>query len=424
MDTHETNSNPNNSRYPLWMRILTGLIIGCLLGYFWPDLGKQLEPLGLAFIKAIKMIVVPLVFSAVTLGMAQMGSDMKQLGRLGIVAFAWFYIATGISIVLGITLNFIFHPASGVVMQATGHVPANLATSINWVKFFLDIIPDNVVMAAAQQKIIPVLFFAVCLGICLGHMGEKGKPVLNVLDSLLSAMFRLTKGVVATAPIAVAGIIAWVVATQGSSLLLGMAKLIGTLYIGLLLIMVIFWILLSIMGIPPFKTTKKILEPLLLAFTTASSEVTLPVHMEILERHGVPKKIVSFVLPLGYSFNLDGAAMYQALAVTFLAEAYHIPLHMHTLLTILITTLIANKGTANVPGASVVVLAVLLQSLGLPMDAIAILAAIDRFGDMGRTAINVFGNTIAVLLVNKLSGGHLQDEEMDLDQLEEQEQTH
>ncbi len=401
----EQNILPAKSAFPLWMQIMVGLVLGCIVGYFWPDFGKTLQPIGTAFIKAIKMIVIPLVFAAVTLGLAQMGADMKQLGRLGVIAFVWFYVATGFSIALGILLNLVFHPAQGVVMQAAGSVPANLATSIDWVKFFLDIIPDNVLMAAAQQKIIPVLFFAVCLGLSLGAMGEKGKPFLDWLESLLSAMFRITKGVVATAPLAVAAILAWVVATQGGKLLLAMAKLIGVLYIGLIVITILFLILLTFMKIPPFATLKKIMEPLLLAFTTASSEVTLPVHMEILERHGVSKKVVSFVLPLGYSFNLDGAALYQALAVTFLAEVYGVPLDSQTLLTILLTTLIANKGTANVPGASLVVLAVLLQALGLPIESIAILTAVDRFADMGRTTINVFGNTIAVLLVNKLSGG-------------------
>ena len=413
MSSLTSSEGPNRSRFPLWMQILTGLIIGCLIGLFWPEFGKTLQPFGTAFIKAIKMIVIPLIFAAVTLGLAQLGSDIRQLGRLGAIAFIWFYVATGVSIAIGISLNFLFHPAQGIILDTGGAVvPANIATHIDWVKFFLDIIPDNVIKAASEQKIIPVLFFSVCLGLALGSLGEKGRAFLDMLESLLAGMFKITKGIVATAPVAVAAILAWVVATEGGKLLLAMAKLIGVLYIGLAVVMVIFWVLLTLMGIPPFQTTKKIMEPLLLAFTTASSEVTLPVHMEILERNGVPKKIVSFIMPLGYSFNLDGAALYQALAVTFLAEAYGMHLDVHSILTILLTTLIANKGTANVPGASVVVLAVLCQSLGLPVEAIAILAAIDRFGDMGRTAINVFGNTIAVLLVTKLSNKWaLHDEE-------------
>ncbi|NLP41583.1 MAG: dicarboxylate/amino acid:cation symporter [Veillonellaceae bacterium] len=398
-----------SSKFPLWLQILVGLVIGCLIGWLWPNFGASLQPIGTAFIKAIKMIVIPLVFSAVTLGIYKMGTDIKQLGRLGLLAFTWFYIATGISIALGICLNFIFHPGAGVALQATGSLPQNLATSINWSKFFLDIIPDNAISAAANQKIIPILFFSITFGLSLASAGEKGRPVVNVLEGIMEAMFKLTKGVVATAPLAVAGIMAWVLATQGGKVLYAMAKLIGTFYIGLLVIVLIFWVLVYFLGHHPFATTKKVMEPLLLGFTTCSSEVTLPVHMQILEKTGIPNKVVSFVIPLGYSFNLDGAALYQSLAVCFLAEAYGIPLDTASILTILVTTLIANKGTANVPSASLVVLAVILTSIGLPVEAIAILAGVDRFMDMGRTMINVFGNTIAALLLHKYGGKGITD---------------
>jgi dicarboxylate/amino acid:cation (Na+ or H+) symporter, DAACS family len=398
------------SKFPLWMQILLGLIIGCIVGFIWPDIGKPLQPVGTAFIKAIKMIVMPLVFSAVVLGIYKMGSDLKQLGRLGVLAFVWFYLATAISVMLGIGLNAVFHPGAGVALQATGNIPQNLSTSINWVNFFLDIIPDNIVSIVSQQKIIPTLFFAVCFGLCLASIKEVGKPVVAVLEGIMQAMFKLTQGVVATAPIAVAAIMAWVIATQGSTLLLAMAKLILTLYVGLFVVMVIFWIVVSLLGENPFTTTKKVMEPLLLAFTTASSEVTLPVHMQILEKTGIPNKVVSFVLPLGYSFNLDGSALYQSLVVCFLAEAYGLHLDMASIVTILITTLIANKGTANVPAASLVVLAVILTSIGLPVEAIAIVAGVDRFMDMGRTTVNVFGNTIAAILLYKFGGKHLKDE--------------
>ncbi len=395
---------------PLWAQIFIGMAVGCLIGYLWPVLGAKLQPLGTAFIKAIKMIVMPLVFSAVTLGIYKMGSDVKQLGRLGLMAFIWFYLATGICIALGISLNAIFHPAAGVALAKTGSIPANLATSINWANFFLDIIPDNIVNIVAQQKIIPTLFFAICFGLCLANIGEKGKPVVKVLEGIMEAMFKLTQGVVATAPFAVAGIMAWVFATVGWKLIWAMAKLIGTLYVGLGVIVVGFWIIVAFMGMKPIETTKKVAEPLLLAFSTASSEVTLPVHMKILEATGIPNKVVSFVLPLGYSFNLDGAALYQSLAVCFLAEAYGIPLDAASIVTILVTTLIANKGTANVPAASLVVLAVILTAIGLPVEAIAILAGVDRLMDMGRTTVNVFGNTIAALLLYKYGGKGITDD--------------
>jgi len=405
----ELSSTTKKSSFPLWMQITVGLVVGIIIGFAWPAIGSTLQPLGTAFIKAIKMIVMPLVFSSVTLGVYKMGSDLKQLGRLGLLAFIWFYAATAICVLLGIGLNAVFHPAAGVVLAATGSVPQNLATSIDWVKFFLDLIPDNVVNAVAAQRIIPTLFFAICFGLSLAAVKDIGKPVAAVLEGIMQAMFKLTQGVVATAPVAVAAIMAWVVATQGTKLLIAMGKLIGVMYIGILVVMVLFWIVVWALKENPFATTKKVMEPLLLAFTTASSEVTLPVHMQILEKAGVPNKVVSFVLPLGYSFNLDGSALYQSLVVCFLAEAYGLNLDMASIVTILITTLIANKGTANVPAASLVVLAVILTSLGLPVEAIAIVAGVDRFMDMGRTMVNVFGNTIAALLLWKWGGKHLSD---------------
>ncbi len=386
---------------PLWVQILIGLAIGVAIGFIAPDLAKKLQPIGQAFMKAIKMIVIPLIFSAVTLGIYKMGTNMKELGKLSLIAFTWFYVATGIAMIVGIGLNEVFHPAAGLDLQMTGSVPKDIAKSLDWGKFFLDLIPDNVFAAMAGQKIIPTLFFSVCFGLALAHAGEHSKTVVGFLDGIMHAMFKLTQGILATAPLAVAAIIAYVLASQGVKLLLAMAKLVGVLYIGLLVLAVIFSLILWFMGIDPLATIKKIAEPLLLAFTTNSSEVTLPIHMKILEENGMPNKIVSLVIPLGYSFNLDGAALYQALATCFIAEAYGVHLSMSALVTILVTALIANKGTANVPGASLVVLAVLLTSLGLPVDGIAIIAGVDYFGGMGRTTINVFGNTVACLALCK-----------------------
>lgn len=386
---------------PLWVQIFIGLIIGVAIGFTAPDLAKTLSPVGTAFMKAIKMIVIPLIFSAVTLGIYKMGNNVKELGKLSFIAFVWFYVATGIAMVIGIGLNEVFHPASGLALQVTGSVPKDLAKAVDWGKFFLDIIPDNIVAAMSGQKIIPTLFFSVCFGMAIARTGESGKKIADLLEGVMHAMFKLTQGILATAPVAVAAIIAWVLASQGIKLLIAMGKLLGVLYIGLAILAIIFCCILYFMGFKPLDTLRKIAEPLLLAFSTNSSEVTLPVHMKILEENGMPNKVVSLVIPLGYSFNLDGAALYQALATCFIAEAYGVELTLPALLTILVTALIANKGTANVPGASLVVLAVLLSSLGLPVDGIAIIAGIDYFGGMGRTTINVFGNTVAALALCK-----------------------
>ncbi len=409
------NANTARGRFPLWVQILIGLVVGAVIGFAWPALGVQLQPVGTLFIKAIKMVVMPLVFSAVTLGIYKMGSDLKQLGKLGGLAFLWFYAATAFSVILGIALSLIFHPGAGVnLATAAGTtLPTNLATHINWTKFILDLVPDNIVSAMAQQHIIPTLVFAICFGLCLGGLKEKAKPVVDVLETIMNSMFSLTHGIITVSPVAVAGIMAWVFASQGIKVLIAMAKIIGLMYLGLFIIALVFLVLVKALGESPIATLKKVMEPLLLAFTTCSSEVTLPVHMGILERAGIPNKIVSFVIPLGYSFNLDGAALYQSLCVCFLAQAYGLHLDLASILTILLTTLIANKGTANVPAASLVVLAVIMGSLGLPLEAIGILVGIDRFMDMGRTTINVFGNTIAALLLYKVGGKYLDDVDID-----------
>lgn len=407
-----------SNRMPLWLQILIGLIIGAIIGLVWKSFGAALLPIGTAFIKLIKMIVIPLVFSAVTLGIYKMGSNFKQLGRLGGIAIGWFFLATGFAALLGIVLSLVLHPGAGIDLQATGKIPDKLSTSISWSQFFLDLIPDNILNAMSNQKILPTLVFAIFFGVSLARAGDIGKPVVRFLEGILETMFHLTHIIISLAPIAVAAIMSYIFSTQGWGLILGMGKLILTMYLGLLIMLVAFWIVMYFLKEKPLVVTKKILEPLLLAFTTRSSEVTLPVHLEILEKMGIPNKVVSFVLPLGYTFNLDGSALYQALAVTFLADAYGLHLDFASILTILLTTLIANKGTANVPSASLVVLAVILTSVGLPVEAIAILAGVDVFMDMGRTAVNVLGNTVAVHLAHRFGGAQLADEGAGEDRVE------
>ncbi len=217
-------------------------------------------------------------------------------------------------------------------------------------------------------------------------------------------MFRVTGWIIALSPLAIFAIMAWLFATQGLATIAAPGRLIGLMYLGLLVMILACWLVLALLRENPFAITRRVLEPVLLAFTTRSSEVTLPVHMETLERMGVPNKVVALVLPLGYRFNLDGSTLYVTLAVTFLAEAYHVELTWAAELTIIVTAMIASKGIANVPSGGLVALATVLTAIGLPVEAIAIIAGVDAFMDMGRTAVNVFGDTVAVKLVQKLGG--------------------
>ena len=393
------------------LQMLAGLLIGLTLALVWPSFAVALQPIGTAFIEAIRMIIIPLLVSSVTLGTYKMGTDIRQLGRVAAISFGWFYFASFCAIVIALVLDGLFHPGRGVDLVPTGKIPANLAVSIDWVKFLLDLIPSNIVAVMASGKLLPTLVFSVLFGVALAGIGERAKPVVDLLEGILHAMFRLTRWIIALSPLAILALMGFLFATQGLNAVLALGKLIGLMYLGLAIEIAIFWMMLKGMGDRPLQTFRAILEPLLLAFTTRSSEVTLPVHMEILERMGIPNKIVSVVLPLGYSFNQDGSILYQTLAVTFMAEAYNVALGWPELLTILITVLIASKGGANIPSGSLVILATVLTAIGLPVEAIALVAGVDAFMDMGRTAVNVLGNTVATKLVTRFGGKAAQEDD-------------
>jgi DAACS family dicarboxylate/amino acid:cation (Na+ or H+) symporter len=396
---------------PLPVQMLIGLVVGCILGLLWPNVGKELLPVGQAFIKALRMLIIPLVFSSITLGIYYMGREIGAVGRIVGIAFLWFYLATGVCVVIGLVMNGIFHPGIGADLTIPGgKVPANAGLSVNWVQFLLDLVPANVVSAMAEQKILQVLLFGMLLGGALSTIGEIARPVVGVLQGVQAAVMKMVRWIIAFAPLAVAGMMAWLLSTQGTGALYALAKLVGTLYVGLVVVILLMCLVLFAIGENPFAIVKKIAEPLLLAFTTRSSEVTLPIHMEILERIGVPNKIVSTVIPLGYSFNQDGTSLYVSLAVAFIVEAHNIHLDLSALVTIIVAGLITTKGMGNVGGGGLLAATTVLVAMGLPVEAIAIIAGIDVFMDMGRTTVNVMGNTVAVLLVRKF--GRVADDAM------------
>lgn len=386
---------------PLPLQMLLGLALGILCGMFLPHFSQSLQPVGTAFVQAIKMIVVPIVFTAITLGIYQMGSQARQLGKISAISMFYFFAATLVSIGIGLALNYLFRPGLNADLAQTGSLPKNLGVSIDWSKFFLDLIPSNIVAAMAGSNLLPVLVFAVLLGMALASVGARAKPLIDTLDALMAAVFKLTQWIIALSPIAIFAIISWLFATQGWHTILSLIKLVGVMYLGLALLLAIFWAMLKMIGENPLKVTRDISEPVILAFSTRSSEATLPLHMEKLVAMGVPKAIASVVLPLGYAFNRDGSIMYFALAVGYLADAYKVPLDWHSLLSIIIVTTLASKGSANVPSGGLVAIAMVLTTIGIPVEALALIAGIDAFLDMGRTAINVFSNTVAIKLVMK-----------------------
>lgn len=389
---------------PLPIQMVLGLVLGIVFGFIAPHFSQALAPVGTAFVQAIKMIVVPLVFTAITLGIYQMGNSAKQLGKVSVISLLYFFIATVVAIIIGLALNGMFHPGVGVNLSHTAELPKNINTTVNWTKFFLDMIPSNVFAAMSGTNLLPVLVFAVLLGLALASTGSRAKPLVDVLDALMGAVFKLTGWIIALSPIAIFAIIAWLFSTQGMHTILALLKLVLVMYLGLGVLLVLFAILMLCIGEQPLKTAKAVSEPVILAFATRSSEATLPLHMEKLVEMGVPKAVASVVLPLGYAFNRDGSIMYFALAVGFLADAYNIPLDPSTLLSIIVVTTLASKGSANVPSGGLVAIAMVLTTIGIPVEALAIIAGVDAFLDMGRTAVNVVSNTVAVKLVMRWAG--------------------
>lgn len=389
---------------PLPIQMVLGLVLGIVFGFLAPHFSQALAPVGTAFVQAIKMIVVPLVFTAITLGIYQMGNSAKQLGKVSVISLLYFFIATVVAIIIGLALNGMFHPGVGVNLSHTAELPKNINTTVNWTKFFLDMIPSNVFAAMSGTNLLPVLVFAVLLGLALASTGSRAKPLVDVLDALMGAVFKLTGWIIALSPIAIFAIIAWLFSTQGMHTILALLKLVLVMYLGLGVLLVLFAILMLCIGEQPLKTAKAVSEPVILAFATRSSEATLPLHMEKLVEMGVPKAVASVVLPLGYAFNRDGSIMYFALAVGLLADAYNIPLDPSTLLSIIVVTTLASKGSANVPSGGLVAIAMVLTTIGIPVEALAIIAGVDAFLDMGRTAVNVVSNTVAVKLVMRWAG--------------------
>ncbi|MBP2630628.1 MAG: proton/sodium-glutamate symport protein GltT [Firmicutes bacterium] len=384
-------------------QIFLGLVLGALFGYFFPEIGAKLKPLGDAFIRMIKMIVVPLIFTTLVMGIAGTG-DFKKLGRLGGKAILWFEVATTVALAVGlITVNLI-EPGVGVniPLPADGstQMAANANKSIDMVEYALHIIPTNIVDACVRNDMLQIIFFTCFFGVGVAHIGKDGDIIVNVCRSIAEAMFKVTHYVMMLAPIGIFAMISYTIGNFG----LGMLIPLGKLFISLVVAVSAFLLLLIICAsfitkINLFHLIKALREPLILAFSTASSEAALPLVMKRLEEVGVPKHVVTFVIPTGYSFNLDGSTLYSALALIFIAQLYGVDIPLGQQLLIMLSLMLSTKGIAGVPGASFIVIAATATAFGLPADGIAIILGIDRILDMIRTFCNVLGNCVATIIV-------------------------
>jgi Na+/H+-dicarboxylate symporter len=412
-------------RVPQAAWILIAMVAGIILGYMvftsFPDKKIAAEIAGYIsimsdiFLRLIKMLIGPLVFSTLVVGIAHMG-DASSVGRVFGKAIGWFVTASLVSLVLGLVLANLFQPGEnlGLPLPDIG-ASANLATSKFTLKDFVShLVPKSFAEAMANNEILQIVVFSMFFGVALSSLGDKAKALIHVIEELSHAMLKITAYVMKLAPLAVMAAMAATVATNGLEILLKFAVFMGDFYIGLILL----WCLLAaagyvFLGKRVFKLLGLIKEAFLLSFATASSEAAYPKILDALDRFGVKRKISAFVMPMGYSFNLDGSMMYCTFATLFIAQAYGIHLSLGTQVTMMLILMLTSKGMAGVPRASLVVIAATLNQFNIPEAGLLLILGVDTFLDMGRSATNAVGNSIASAVVAKWEGELLPQREAD-----------
>jgi Na+/H+-dicarboxylate symporter len=396
--------------------ILIGMVAGIIVGYAcnmaFPDpqtaktVSGYISLITDIFLRLIKMIIAPLVFSTLVVGVAHMG-DTAAIGRIGLKTMGWFISASLLSLVLGLLMVNLLRPGDniGLPLPDIGASTSLKVSSLSLKDFVTHLVPRSVIESMATNEILQIVVFSVFFGIAASAIGEKARTVVAAIEDLSHVMIKITGYVMAFAPVAVFAAMAAIVTTQGLGILWTYGKFMGGFYLSL----GILWTLLFVAGFlfignGVFRLGRMIREPTLLAFSTASSEAAYPKTLEQLERFGVPNRIASFVLPLGYSFNLDGSMMYCTFATMFIAQAYNIPLDLGQQITMLLMLMVTSKGMAGVPRASLVVIAATLTFFNIPEAGLLLIMGIDQFLDMGRSATNVIGNSIATSVVAKWEG--------------------
>ena len=394
----------------LTTQIIIGLILGIILGTFyrqnWPDedqikpFAENMQLISDIFLRLIKMIIAPLVFSLLLTGIAKAG-DFKTVGRIGLKTLIYFTSATIIALFLGLLIVNIFEPGKALQMHALASSPVE-AKSFSGHEFIQHIFPESIADAMAHNQILPIIIFVLFFGVAVSSLHERGKIIVDFFDAVAHAMLKVTSYVMMLAPLAVFGAMSSVIALKGLGILHGYMQIILCFFGGLLFfIFVVLLLICLVFKINFWNLFNHVKEPMLLAFSTASSEAAMPKTIIGLERFGCPPKIVSFVLPLGYSFNLDGSIMYMTFAMMSIAQAYGVNISTGQQITMMLILLVTSKGMAGVPRASLVVIAGMLQTFSIPQEGITLLLAIDWLLDMGRSATNVMGNAVATAVVTK-----------------------
>jgi proton glutamate symport protein len=394
------------ARISLTQWIFVALVGGFLLGIYAPGLVPWIKPFRGLFLNGVKCIIAPLIFSSIVAGMGAAGS-FKELGKMGLRAFIYFEVVTTLALVIGLVVANALQPGAGLSVGAAipDAVSKLSSTHVTLGGFIEHLLPSNIADAVVRGDVLQIVLFSTVFGLAVLSLGEKARPILVGCEALAEVMFRFTRYIMMLAPLGVGAALAASVADHGWKVIFPLLKLIGSLYfaLGLFVLFVLFPVC-RIFGIPIGAFFRQVKDAVLLAFATTSSESAYPLALESMERFGVPRRISSFVLPMGYSFNLDGSTLYLALATLFVAQAAGVQLSLGHQLVIMLTLLLSTKGVAAVPRASIVVLSGTLATFGLPLEAIGLILAVDEFMDMARTAINLLGNCLATAVIARWEG--------------------
>src|SRR5229473_8485247 len=412
-------------RFTYW--ILGGMLLGIVVGYILhaaiPDPKEAALVAGYftiitdLFLRLIKMIIAPLVFSMLVVGIAHMG-DTESIGRIGLKAMGWFITASLVSLMLGMVMVNILRPGDNLGLPLPeASASTNLKVSaLSLKEFVTHLVPKSIVEAMANNEILQIVVFAIFSGVAIASLGERAKPLENLIEQVSHMMLEITGYVMKAAPLAVFAAVAATVTTNGLGILVTYGKFMGGFYVSLVILwLIIFGAGFLVIGQRAFRLAHLVREPILLAFSTASSEAAYPKTLERLEQFGVPNRIASFVLPLGYSFNLDGSMMYCTFATLFIAQAYGITLGAGEQITMLLLLMLTSKGMAGVPRASLVVISATLSTFNIPEAGLLLIMGIDQFLDMGRSATNVVGNSVASAVIAKWEG-NLRPEQPGIDE--------
>lgn len=392
----------------LYFQVITGIVIGILLGYFEPKIGSSMKPFGDAFIKMIKMIIAPIIFCTVVVGIAKIG-NMGKVGRVGLKAMLYFWAMTLIALTIGLIVVNLYKPGVGMNIDVASldakavERYAGSARSLSTIDFILNIIPTNVVDAFAKGEILQVLFFSIFFGLALSSLGEKAKAVVKLIDEVCNGLFKVVHYIMHFAPLGAFGAMAYVVGAHGVGTLKQLMYLMAGVYTTcLVFIFVVLGLVCRMAGFSLWRYLCFIKEEILLVLGTSSSEAALPRMMAKMELAGCDRSVVGLTLPMGYSFNLDGTCIYLTMAAVFIAQATNTPMALNEQLYMLFILLLTSKGAAAVTGGGFITLAATLQSLGtLPVSALALLLGVDRFMSEARAITNLIGNGVATIVVSK-----------------------